>query len=111
VNAQELRQVGVNAGSIVDQIQGYIDGKLKGQPLPPALLKDMAAVSQGQEIAAKRTYAGRLAANKAAFGASPPAIDIDAVYANAAQPIATQVPGGAGAQPGTPTAPKNPFRD
>jgi hypothetical protein len=86
VNAAELRSVGVNAGSVVDQLQGYINGKLKGEPLPPALLNDMLAVSKGQELAAHRTYAGRLAANKAAFGASPPPIDIEGVYANAAAP-------------------------
>jgi hypothetical protein len=80
VNAAELRSVGVNAGSVLDQVQGYIDGKLKGQPIPPALLRDMAAVSKGQEIVAKRTYLGRLAANKAAFGASPPPIDISGIY-------------------------------
>jgi hypothetical protein len=88
VNQAELKGVSSQAGNAFDRVQGWLNSATEGQPIPPAVLKDMVAVSQANEQSAHRKYLGRLAVNKATFGASPPPIDVEAIYGGGAAPAA-----------------------
>ncbi len=56
VNAQELKQVGAGAGSLIDRINGKIQGLKSGQPIPADILRDTAAIADLSEKAAERGY-------------------------------------------------------
>jgi hypothetical protein len=101
INATELKAVGTGAGSALDQIQGWLQGKTEGQPIPPEILQATMAVSQAQEKLSYQKYLARLATNKVTYGVQPPPIDVSGIYGPApggAQPAAPALPAAAAAQ-------------
>lgn len=48
VNRQELEQVS-GAGNLYDRVSGWLGGWTEGQPIPPAILKDMGALANASD--------------------------------------------------------------
>jgi len=55
VNSTELKSVG-GAGNLVDKVEGYINGKTKGQPIAPDVLRDMKDLLTSGDQFAERAY-------------------------------------------------------
>ncbi len=56
VNRQELQAVSSNAGSIIDRLEGKVNGLVSGQPIPADILRDTASLASIQQQAAQRSY-------------------------------------------------------
>jgi hypothetical protein len=56
VNATELRAVSSGAGSLLDKLQGFVNGAAEGQPIPPDILAATKQIADLQERAAVRKY-------------------------------------------------------
>ena len=75
VNRQELEGVSKGAGNAVDRFEGFIKGYTEGQPIPPAVLKDIATISGVMQNAAIRAYNMKVDINNKTHGGSVKPID------------------------------------
>lgn len=78
VNRQELEAVSGSAGSAYDRLQGMLGKLTEGQPIPPAVLKDIASISRTTEQAARRTYEYKVNVTNQTYGAKAKPIDLGA---------------------------------
>lgn len=90
VNRNELDQVS-GGGSLLDKVQGKLNGLTEGQPIPPDLLKDVSSLSQKTEEAARRGYEYNVQINNKTYGGNVKPIDL---VAPKAAPIATKYKAG-----------------
>lgn len=68
INGTELRSVSSQAGSLADQIQGWVQGKTEGQPVPPEILKATDELATLQTQQAEQKHAGGVKAINIARG-------------------------------------------
>lgn len=68
VNSTELRAVSTQAGSLADQIDGWIKGKTEGQPIPPEILRATDDLAKLQVSQAEQKHAGSVNAINMARG-------------------------------------------
>lgn len=74
VNRSELQGIS-GAGSSLDKLQGWLEGKTEGQPIPPDILKATAQIADIQQKDASQRYDLALAKLKQK-GANPPRIEL-----------------------------------
>jgi hypothetical protein len=72
VNQSELKSV-TGAGSLIDKVQGWVQGKTEGQPIPPDILKATDDLAALQVENAQQKHAGEVQAINIARGAKLPA--------------------------------------
>lgn len=68
VNRQELDQVSSGAGSVVDRVQGWLNGATEGQKIPPAVMQGMNQIADIESVNARAVYVNKVNAQKAATG-------------------------------------------
>jgi hypothetical protein len=88
VNRQELEAIG-GAGSTLDKVQGWFQGKTEGQPIPPDILRGIGQIADIQARNNRAAYNNKVNSLNATYGGN----------IRAAQPGAPD-PGAPGAQPG-----------
>ncbi len=76
VNSTELKAVGSHAGSLKDQIEGWVKGKTEGQPIPPAILNATRELADLQEKAARHNYENKVLITNATYGSKVKPIDL-----------------------------------
>lgn len=76
VNTTELKAVGSQAGSLKDQIEGWVKGKTEGQPIPPAILNATRELADLQEKAARHNYENKVIITNATYGSKVKPIDL-----------------------------------
>jgi hypothetical protein len=76
VNAAELKAVGSHAGSLKDQIEGWVKGKTEGQPIPPAILNATRELADLQEKAARHNYENKVLITNSTYGSKVKPIDL-----------------------------------
>lgn len=86
VNSQELRSVSDSSGNAYDRVQGFLDKYTEGQPIPPAVLKDLKTIATGMETAASRTYNFKVQVNNRTTGSKFQPITLEDASAPAARP-------------------------
>lgn len=62
INGTELKSVSSQAGSLSDQVEGWIKGKTEGQPVPPEILKATDELAGLQMSNAEQKHAGEIKA-------------------------------------------------
>lgn len=56
VNRSELAAVSTSAGSALDKVEGWLGGKVEGQPIPADVLAGMTKIADVQQAAADRVW-------------------------------------------------------
>ncbi len=85
VNRQELQGVSSAAGSAKDRVEGFLGKWTEGQPIPPAILKDTAAIADTMAAAARRTYEYKVQVTNNTYGSKAKPIDFQQPATPAAQ--------------------------
>ena len=93
VNSQELRGVSTAAGSALDRLEGKWGSLTAGEPIPPAMLKDIATIAAEQVKVARQTYENKVQINNKTFGGKVTPIDLGGGPAT----VKMQAPGPGGA--------------
>lgn len=68
VNRSELDAVSSGAGSLLDRVQGKLNGLVDGQPIPPDVLADTGRIAQVMAKNARASYENKVAALGATYG-------------------------------------------
>ena len=76
VNTTELKAVGSQAGSLKDQVEGWLRGKTEGQPIPPEILKATRELANLQEKAARSKYESKILITNTTYGSKVKPIDL-----------------------------------
>ena len=76
VNTTELKAVGSQAGSLKDQVEGWLRGKTEGQPIPPEILKATRELANLQEKAARSNYENKILITNTTYGSKVKPIDL-----------------------------------
>ena len=76
VNTTELKAVGSQAGSLKDQVEGWLRGKTEGQPIPPEILKATRELAKLQEKAARSNYENKILITNSTYGSKVKPIDL-----------------------------------
>ena len=76
VNTTELKAVGSQAGSLKDQVEGWLRGKTEGQPIPPQILKATRELANLQEKAARSNYENKILIINSTYGSKVKPIDL-----------------------------------
>jgi hypothetical protein len=76
VNTTELKAVGSQAGSLKDQVEGWLRGKTEGQPIPPEILKATRELANLQEKAARSNYENKILIINSTYGSKVKPIDL-----------------------------------
>jgi len=76
VNTTELKAVGSQAGSLKDQVEGWLRGKTEGQPIPPEILKATRELANLQEKAARSNYENKILITNSTYGSKVKPIDL-----------------------------------
>jgi hypothetical protein len=90
VNRQELEQV-KGAGSAWDNVRGWVNGKIEGQPIPPNILNDMKTLAGAQATTADSVHEANRIRTNSYLGAKLPDNRADIKQA-----MGFNAPGGAG---------------
>jgi hypothetical protein len=88
INGRELDAISKGAGSVVDRVQGWFNGHVDGQPVPPDIMKGMNEIADIQARAARGIYENKVTALGATYGGNvkpvPPPVS------SAAKPVANK---------------------